>query len=246
MRLDAYLVEQGLARSRPRAKELIAQGVVLVNDVVAKRGSRDISEKDSVLLTQEDHPYVSRGALKLKALVEAVSACEGENFLTDAVVIDVGSSTGGFTQYALEQGAAHVYAVDVGSDQIDRSLKNNPHISVMEQTDARGLHRKNFDPEPSVLVTDVSFISLTKVLPAVIGTFDSIFHLFCLVKPQFEVGHEHLTKNGLVLDEDVRLRALGKVEVCLQDLGFEVVHDMESPVVGTTGNIEYLVYLRRP
>lgn len=241
MRLDQYLVEKNMVRSRARAKSLISEGKVAVDGKACKKAAQDIKDHSVVSLLEEDHPYVSRGALKLKALLDHLGYRLDEKY-----VLDVGASTGGFTQVAVEYGARHVYSVDVGTGQLDKSLIHNPKISNIEQTDARELRLKMFDVEPSVLICDVSFVSLTKILPSVLSEVDSIFEGYVLVKPQFEVGKENIGKGGIVTDENVRLKALSNVEECIQNQGFEVVHDMECPVPGGDGNIEYLVYVKRP
>lgn len=240
MRLDQYLVEKNMVRSRARAKAMISEGHVAVNGESTTKSSYNVKETDRVSLLQEDHPYVSRGALKLKSLLD-----ELKHRLDEKYVLDVGASTGGFTQLAVEYGARHVYAVDVGTGQLDSSLRNNPKISNMEQTDARELRLKMFDVEPSVLICDVSFVSLTKILPDVLREVDSVFDIYVLVKPQFEVGKAFIGKGGLVSDEDARLKALGDVEVCIEQQGFEIIHDMACPVPGGDGNVEYLLHAKR-
>lgn len=241
MRLDAYLVENNLVRSRARAKALISAGKVQVSGEVKDKASFTVPEGAEVVLLEADHHYVSRSAFKLKGLLDAVKVP-----IKDEIVLDVGSSTGGFTQVALEQGAKHVYAVDVGTDQLHKSLQNDKRITLYERTDARDLTPKMCPLEPSVLVMDVSFISLEKIIPTVLAEMDSIFHICCLVKPQFEVGQEYIDKKGLVTDENVRLKALASVQACLNKQGFEVVHDMEAALHGGDGNIEYMVYAHRP
>lgn len=241
MRLDVYLVQKGLVQSRSRAKALIDKGVVQLNGSVVTKSSTVVPEGAKVSLLEEDHPYVSRAAFKLKALVDTL----GHSF-EGAYVLDVGASTGGFTQVALEKGAKHVYSVDVGTGQLHESLRKHPRVTNIEQTDARDVHRKMFKVEPSILICDMSFISLTKVMPALLLEMDSLFHLYILVKPQFEVGKAYIDKNGIVKNEERRLKALSDIEICVQDLGFEVVHDMASPLSGGDGNIEYLIYAERP
>lgn len=241
MRLDAYLVENELVRSRARAKALISAGKVQVAGEVKDKASFQVPEGAEVLLLENDHHYVSRSAFKLKGLLDAV-----EVPIQGAVVLDVGSSTGGFTQICLEAGAKHVYSVDVGTDQLHESLRSHKCITLYERTDARDVTPKMCPLEPSVLVMDVSFISLEKIIPTVLSEIDSIFHVCCLVKPQFEVGPASIDKKGIVTSEDERLRALSNVEACLNKQGFEVVHDMEAALHGGDGNIEYMVYAHRP
>jgi len=240
MRLDVYLVEQGVVRSRGRAKDFIAAGKVKVNGVLAKKSSVTVASSDNVDVLEDDHPYVSRAALKLKGLLDATS-----KRFDKAIVLDVGASTGGFTQVSLEYGAHHVYSVDVGTSQLDDVLRSDKRVTSIEQTDARELTMKMFPVEPSILVADVSFISLEKIFPRVLTEIDSIFEIYCLVKPQFEVGRQHVEK-GVVKNNDMRLKALANVEICLQNEGFEVVHDMVAPLAGSDGNVEYMVYAARP
>tara|TARA_R110000868_G_scaffold262401_1_gene520886 strand:- start:49012 stop:49737 length:726 start_codon:yes stop_codon:yes gene_type:complete len=241
MRLDAYLVENDLVRSRARAKALIQGGKVQVNGVVTTKPAQALAANAEVELLEDDHHYVSRSAFKLKGLLDTADVR-----LKNKIVLDIGSSTGGFSQVSLEYGAKHVYAVDVGTDQLHESLRGDKRITSIEQTDARDLSPKMFPLEPSVLVVDLSFISLEKVLPTVVAEVDSIFEICCLVKPQFEVGRSAVDKKGLVTDEGERLRALSQVEACLNTLGFEVMHDMEAAIHGGDGNIEYMVYAARP
>lgn len=241
MRLDAYLVERDLVRSRARAKALIQSGHVQVNGKVASKGSLDVSLDAEIILLEDDHHYVSRSAFKLKGLIEAADVR-----LKNKIVLDIGSSTGGFSQVATECGATHVYAVDVGTEQLHESLRSDKRITSIEQTDARDLTPEMFPLEPSVLVVDLSFISLEKVIPIVVTEVESIFEICCLVKPQFEVGRGSIDKKGIVTDEGERLRALSNVEACLNALGFEVMHDMEAALHGGDGNIEYMVYAARP
>ncbi|MEC8467278.1 MAG: TlyA family RNA methyltransferase [Pseudomonadota bacterium] len=240
MRLDAYLVENDLVRSRARAKALIQGGKVQVDGEVATKPAMDVAGREVTLL-ESDHHYVSRSAFKLKGLLDVVDVP-----IKGAVVLDVGSSTGGFSQVALEYGASHVYAVDVGTDQLHASLRSDKRITLYERTDARDITPKMCPQEPSVLVMDVSFISLEKIIPTVLREIDSIFHICCLVKPQFEVGPESIDKKGLVQNEGERLRALSNVEACLNAEGFEVMHDMEAVLAGGDGNVEYMVYASRP
>lgn len=241
MRLDIYLVENGLVRSRARAKSLIQAGKVQVSQKVISKAFYDVKTGDTVELLEADHHYVSRSALKLKGLLDITNVP-----LKDQVVLDVGSSTGGFTQVVLEYGAKHVYAVDVGTDQLHDSLRSDKRITLYERTDARDITPKMCPLEPSVMVIDVSFIGLAKIIPIVLAEIDSIFHICCLVKPQFEVGPEYIDKKGLVTNENERLKALSNVEACLNKQGFEIVHDMEAALHGGDGNIEYMVYAHRP
>lgn len=236
MRLDQWLVAKGHVPSRARAVALIESGAVSVNGAGAK-ASREIVAGDVVEVAEADHGYVGRGALKLKALLD-----EADAELKGAVVVDVGASTGGFTEVCLERGAVKVYAVDVGRSQLHARLRADARVVVMEGVDARELERSVFEPVPTVMVSDVSFISMTKVLPEVVRVLPELEELFLLVKPQFEVGHGNVGKGGLVKDEGLRLAAVAAVRQCAEDLGFKVGVEMESPIAGGDGNVEYLLY----
>lgn len=240
MRLDSYLCENGLAKSRERAKALIKKGAVSVNGTPVYKASQAISAEDTVTLLEEDHPYVSRGAFKLKGILDALGhKFDGKN------VIDIGSSTGGFTQIALEYGASHITAVDVGTDQLDGSLRPLAEVTVLEQTDARNLTKEMLSILPDMLVSDVSFISQTRILPHVLAELLSIQQLYILVKPQFELSKQHIGSGGIVREESYRQQALTSVVNCLKANGFKVVHVMDSPISGTDGNQEYILYGER-
>lgn len=238
MRLDQYLVANGHVPSRARAVALVEQGAVRVNGKVAKP-SLKLEDTDVVEVLEADHGYVGRGALKLKALLAAT----GES-LEGSVVLDVGASTGGFSQVALEQKAAKVYAVDVGHGQLHADVAGDARVVNMEGTDARQLEATMFAPMPDVVVADVSFISLTKVLPAVVAVVP-VQRMFLLVKPQFEVGKEFVGKGGLVKDDALRRKAVAEVSVCLEGLGYSVVETVDSPIAGGDGNVEYLLYAKQ-
>jgi 23S rRNA (cytidine1920-2'-O)/16S rRNA (cytidine1409-2'-O)-methyltransferase len=239
VRLDQYLVAHGHAPSRARAVALVESGQVFVNGKAGKP-SVSIEENDVVEVKAADHGYVGRGALKLKAVLEAT-----RESLQGAVVVDVGASTGGFTQVALEAGAAKVYAVDVGHGQLHAKVKDDPRVVNMEGTDARrDLTAEMFGPLPDVLVADVSFVSLVKVLPEVVEVLP-VQRMFLLVKPQFEVGKEKVGKGGIVKDEAARGAALEAVKECVEGLGYKVVWTGPSPIEGGDGNVEYLLFARR-
>lgn len=239
MRLDAYLVKQGLAPSRARAAALVQAGHVRVGGKVVLKPAWPV-EDAAVELTAPDHGYVGRGALKLKALLEAAEA----NLKGD-VVLDVGASTGGFTEVCLEAGAAKVYAVDVGHNQLHQRLRTNARVVALEGTDARTLPPDVFTPQPTVMVADVSFISLTKVLPPVLRVCPKLNALYLLVKPQFEVGPEKVGRGGIVRNDAAREAALASVTACVKELGFNVTTTLPCPVAGGDGNVEWLLAARR-
>jgi 23S rRNA (cytidine1920-2'-O)/16S rRNA (cytidine1409-2'-O)-methyltransferase len=240
-RLDKLLLDRGLATSRERARALIMTGDVLVAGAPQTKPGTLVDASADIALRTADHPYVSRGALKLiKAL---------DHFALDptgATAVDVGASTGGFTDVLLRRGAARVYAIDVGYGQLAWSIRQDPRVVVLERTNARNIDLA-LVPEPCDLaVIDVSFISLTLVLPRVRELLQRPTGkpVVALVKPQFEVGRERVGKGGVVRDEAARRSAVDKIRTWAGDNGFAAGDDVESPITGPAGNVEYLLLLR--
>jgi len=234
------LVDRGLAPSRERARAMILGGKVMIGGQVAHKAGDTVGPTDEVTLKEEDHPYVSRGALKLvKGL---------EHFGIDpagVVALDVGASTGGFTDVLLRRGARKVFAVDVGYGQLAWSLRNDPRVVVLERENIRYLEDAKLDERPELAVCDVSFISLTLVIPRVgelLGPGGRPF--LVLVKPQFEVGKGEVGKGGVVRDEAKRRGAVDKIATFARDHGWSVEGDVESPITGPAGNVEYLMLMR--
>lgn len=243
-RLDLFLVERGLAASRERARALILAGRVLVREQKIDKPGTPVPQDASVRLLGEDQPYVSRGGLKL----EAALAHWNINVASRACV-DVGASTGGFTDCLLQHGAAHVTAVDTGFGQIDMKLRNDPRVVLLERTNARllkpGVLENHVQNQiKTLLVMDVSFISATLVLPAVLAAAPSLVETVILVKPQFEAGREHVGKGGIVRDAAAHQLAIDRVAECVRSLGWEVVETIPSPITGAEGNREFLLYAR--
>ena len=236
-RLDIYMVQNGLARSRARARSMVEQGHVKVGGDVPLKASFKVEDGMEVVLLKEDHPYVSRGAFKLLALIDVAPLN-----LANRVVLDLGASTGGFTQVALEQGAQQVYALDVGTGQLDESLRHDGRVVNLEQTDARALEGVAFSPMPTTLVGDVSFISLTKVLPAVFEALPSLDVVGLLIKPQFELQPEDIGPGGLVKEPEKHTRACESVRNCVEEHGFKVEVLVPCPLKGADGNQEFLLY----
>lgn len=237
-RLDVLLVEKGLFPTRAKAQAAIMAGQVLVNSVPAGKAG-DMTQTDAVLTLKSDPcPYVSRGGLKLKAALDHFKVA-----VKDRVCLDVGASTGGFTDCLLQEGAGRVYAIDVGTAQLDSKLKADPRVISRENTHARLLSPDQFAPKPSLAVADVSFISLTQVLPFMVPCLDRPKELLIMVKPQFEVGAK-LAPKGVVKDPAVRLLAADKVRACALELGLEELGLFESPVHGPKGNVELFLRLR--
>ncbi len=240
-RLDLLLVELGLAPTRARAQALVLAGQVVVDDQrVDKPGTRVPADAE-VRLKGEPMPYVSRGGLKLEAALR--------HFQLDvrgAVCADIGASTGGFTDCLLQAGAARVYALDVGRGQLHARLRSDPRVVLREGVNARHLAPSEL-PEPvSVLVVDVSFISLRQVLPATVQALRPGGVTVALVKPQFEVGRGQVGKGGVVRDDAVRAEALARVRTCMEQLGLVPLGSVDSPVHGPAGNREILLVAHRP
>lgn len=237
-RLDAALVTRGLVESRSRAREAISAGLVRVNGDVVHKPSATVAD-DALIEAQTLHPYVSRAALKLAHALEVFGvSVRGRRCL------DVGSSTGGFSEVLLRGEASHVTAVDVGRDQLHASLRDHPRLTLREATDIREVTRNDL-PAPVELITcDVSFISVTKALHGFSRFFDGSGELILLFKPQFEVGRAHIGKRGIVSDQQAVTRAQGEVADWLAREGATVMGWAESPITGGDGNREYLVYAR--
>jgi len=237
-RADLLLVERGFFASRARAQEAIAAGLVSAGGARVRKAS-DMLAPDAAIEAAEPHPYVSRGGVKLAAALDAFGIDP-----RDRVCLDIGASTGGFTEVLLGRGAAKVYAVDVGRGQLHPRLAGNARIVSLESTDARALDR-TLVPEPiDLLVADVSFISLRLVLPAAVELLAARATLALLVKPQFEAGRAHVHK-GIVRDEGVRQRVCREIAAFVQALGFHVMDVIPSPIEGGDGNREYLLGARR-
>lgn len=238
-RLDKLLVDRGLVASRERARSLVMAGSVLVRGQVETKPGTMLDPAIDIALKEEDHPYVSRGALKLvKGLDEFAIDPAGKTCL------DIGASTGGFTDVLLKRGAAKVYAIDVGYGQLAWSLRSDPRVVVLERENIRNLDAAKIPDAPCDLaVIDVSFISLTLVLPKTRELLGAGKPIVALVKPQFEVGREQVGKGGVVRDEAVRRSAVDKVRAWAADNGLVAGADVESPITGPAGNVEYLLLL---
>lgn len=235
IRLDKY-VQEYLKSSRSEAQEAIASGKVSVNGVVVTKASLKVLPND-VVSAQKAHPYVSRAALKLKHALDL--------FAIDAKgtsCIDIGSSTGGFTDILLRYGAGYVYAIDVGTSQFSARLKDDPHIELHEQTDARDLTREIILDPIDIIVCDASFIGLEKVLWPALSFAAKGANLIALFKPQFQVGRKHVGKGGIVTDHEAVEFAFQAFEIWLMEVGWTVKDRAPSPITGSDGNQEWLVW----
>ncbi len=239
MRADQYLVSHGYYPSRARAQSAIKAGKVFVNGAALRKASQNIPDDAEVIAGQE-HPWVSRGGLKLAHALEVFDFDPaGLNCL------DVGSSTGGFTQVLLEKGASHVCAVDVGQGQLHSSLHDHPRLTSLEDQDARALTSKIIGFAPELIVCDASFIALSKVLEIPLSLAAEKATIISLVKPQFEVGRDGIGRGGLVKSEDLALQSLGIVKTWLNEAGWPVKGEDVSPIKGGSGNTEYLIWAEK-
>jgi 23S rRNA (cytidine1920-2'-O)/16S rRNA (cytidine1409-2'-O)-methyltransferase len=244
IRLDKLLVDRGLAGSRERAQALILAGHVLVDDQKLEKAGAQVSAECVIRLLGEDLKYVGRGGLKLERALERWNIA-----VTEKICLDVGASTGGFTDCLLQRGASQVIAVDTGYGQMDFKLRQDARVRLLEKTNARYLTRDAFGVRVDFIAIDVSFISATLVLPAVIGAAFSESpddrrggQIVVLVKPQFEAGREHVGKGGIVRDSAAQLAAVEKVRTALHSVGAVRTDTIESPILGAEGNREFLLY----
>jgi len=238
IRLDQLLVDRGLARSRAHARSLILSGVVLVNDERRDKAGDRILEDASVRLKREAGRFASRGGDKLEAALEAFGIS-----VKDRAALDVGASTGGFTDCLLQRGARRVIAVDVGYGQIAWKLRNDPRVAVLDRCNIRHLERDRLVEAPDMATIDVSFISLEKVLPKVRELLADPCEVVALVKPQFEVGREGVGKGGVVRDPAKHRAARDKIENLAPGIGYKVLGWVESPLRGAKGNREFFIHL---
>ena len=239
-RLDNALVERGLCPTRSRARDAIKRGHVRLAGTTVTKPALMVSEADALALDDPASAYVSRGALKLIAALDAFGLDPGGR-----VCLDLGASAGGFAQVLLERGAAHVYAVDVGQDQLHPSLRSEARLTSIEGCNVRALTSAEIDRTPSALVADLSFISLRTALPAALGLLSPAAWLALLVKPQFEVGRAHVGKGGLVRDADMARTSVERVADWLGTLGWTCRDPIPSPILGGYGNTEYLLGAHR-
>ncbi len=240
VRLDKFLVERGLVPSRERAQALILAGRVLVNEQKVEKPGAAVAGDAMVRLLGDDLRYVSRGGLKLEAALQ-----HWRIDLTARVCADVGASTGGFTDCMLQHGAAAVLAIDTGYGQIAHKLRVDPRVTLLERTNARKLERNKITVSVTFVAMDVSFISATLVLPAVLEAMrPTLTEAVVLVKPQFEAGREHVGKGGIVRDPAGHALAVKRVRAAVQELGGKEIEVMDSPVLGAEGNREFLLHAR--
>jgi 23S rRNA (cytidine1920-2'-O)/16S rRNA (cytidine1409-2'-O)-methyltransferase len=241
-RIDKLLVERGLAESRTKAQALVMAGVVLVNEQRVEKSSDQFVTDAPIRVKHADDPasrYVGRGGLKLEAALR-----EFQLDVNDAVCLDVGASTGGFTDCLLQNGARKVFAIDVGHNQLDWRLRNDPRVEAREGINARYLQPDDFPTKFDLAVVDVSFISATMVLPAIVPLIKTGGAIVTLIKPQFEVGRGEVGGGGIVRDAAKRAQAVEKVNEAAGELRLHVGGMIESPIQGAEGNVEFLALYR--
>jgi 23S rRNA (cytidine1920-2'-O)/16S rRNA (cytidine1409-2'-O)-methyltransferase len=242
IRLDVLVVDRGLAASRERARALILAGQVRVNGQPLTKAGASFPADAEVTLDAPDHPYVSRGGVKLAHALDTFAID-----VTDRLALDIGASTGGFTDVLLQRGARLVIALDVGHGQLDWRLRSDPRVTVIEHTNARQLAASQLPPAArsfGIVTIDVSFISLRLVLPVVPALLDAGGDVVALVKPQFEAGRSEIGKGGIVRDDEVRRRVVEEVAAAAGALGLERIGTVDSPIAGMEGNREILMHLR--
>ncbi len=236
-RLDVLLVERGFYPSRERAKTNIMAGKVLIDEQVVDKAGSLVDENATIRIKEDAIPYVSRGGLKLeKAMQQFPISLEGK------ICMDIGSSTGGFTDCMLKNGAKKVFSVDVGYGQLDWSLRQDKRVVVLERTNIRKLMREQIDEQVDFFSIDVSFISLKMVFPKLKELGKEHFECVSLIKPQFEVGKEEVGKNGVVREEEKHVKAIQMCVDYAKENGFHILGLTWSPIKGPKGNIEYLLY----
>lgn len=240
MRLDKYLAENGFAESRTRAAGMIDAGLIRVNGVVQKKPSYDVPEGATVEVAGELIPYVSRGGLKLKGALDSFGLSP-----KGMICADIGSSTGGFTDCLLQEGAVKVYAIDSGRDQLHEKLRSDPRVVSMESFNARNLTIAHLGEAVDLAVTDVSFISQTLLHKAIASILKENGLFVSLIKPQFEVGRENLGKGGIVKNPQARREAARRVMASALAAGLTPIAITASPITGGDGNIEYVAYFRK-
>jgi 23S rRNA (cytidine1920-2'-O)/16S rRNA (cytidine1409-2'-O)-methyltransferase len=238
-RLDVLMAERGLAPSRERARAIVLAGHVTVDGQVVSKAGTAVSSESIVGVAQPDHPYVGRGGLKLAHALEAFGVSA-----TGREALDIGASTGGFTDVLLRRGALKVVALDVGHGQIDWGLRNDPRVVVIEGYNARHLSIEDLPGPVDLVVIDVSFISLTQILPRVPAVLREGADVVALVKPQFEAGRAEVGRKGIVRDPDVHQRVIARVTESAAGIGLRRQGLTPSPITGTEGNQEFLLHLK--
>lgn len=238
-RIDRILVDRGFFSSRTDAQKAVLAGYVRIGSNLVQK-SNELYPEDAAIEISGGKRYVSRGGEKLEAALKAFSID-----VSGMTALDVGASTGGFTDCLLQRGTARVYAVDVGYGQLDYSLRQNPKVILKEKFNARYFKQEDLPEKVDIITADVSFISLEKILPPVVPLLNENGMMIVLVKPQFEAGREHVGRGGVVRDENERLKCVLKIRQAGEKLGLECAGEIPSPILGPAGNTEYLLFFRK-
>ena len=238
-RIDNLLVRKGFFETRQKAKFAIDNGNIYVNNIVIEKSSKLIEEDVNIEVRGKIMPYVSRGGLKLEKAIQVFKIV-----LQNKTCIDIGASTGGFTDCMLQNGAQKVFAIDVGYGQLDEKIKNNPKVINLEKTNIKEINIDNFEKVDFISI-DVSFISLTQVLDNAYKLLKNNAEIVILIKPQFEAGVENISKNGIVKNPKIHNKVIEKIIMFSNSLGFEILGVNYSPIKGLAGNIEYLCYMKK-
>ena len=239
-RLDQIIVDRGLAESKIRAQALVMAGHVYIGESKAQKPGQQIAEDVDISVRGSDHPWVSRGGIKLAHALDVFAIN-----VTDNVAIDVGSSTGGFTDVLLTHGATRVYAVDSGTNQLAWKLRQDPRVIVHEQTSARILTEAHISESVDLIVCDASFIGLAKVLDRPLTFAKTVAQLIALIKPQFEAGREEVGKGGVVREPNVHTRVCNEIKMWLVEKNWTVHGLTTSPIIGPQGNVEFLIWAKK-
>jgi 23S rRNA (cytidine1920-2'-O)/16S rRNA (cytidine1409-2'-O)-methyltransferase len=239
-RIDKLLVDRQLVLSRQKAQALLMAGQVLVNETAVTKAGAMVPDDAIIRIRGEHNPYVSRGGLKMAGALELLNID-----VSGKIILDIGASTGGFTDCCLQKGASKSYAVDVGTNQLDYSLRMNARVVSFEQTNARDIAPDMFTPLPNFAVIDVSFISITKLLGSVINCLESPAEILAMVKPQFEVGKDKVGKGGVVRNDADRMAAVENVIAHAHSLGLKTISQAESVISGPKGNREVFVHFKK-
>ena len=238
IRADLALLRQGLASSREKAQALIMAGQVYLKEQKILKASEKVEESAELIVRGHTHPFVGRGALKLDKALRVFSAD-----VRDTVCMDIGAATGGFTDVLLQNGAKHVYAIDVGYGQLDWKIRNDERVTVMERTNARFLTHEQVPCVPDITVMDVSFISVKLILPVAADLMDHKGRFYILIKPQFEAGKENVGKKGVVRDPAIHRQVIENIASFVPTIGYRMAQLDYSPITGPEGNIEYITEL---
>ena len=239
LRLDLTLLNIGLSESRTKAIDLIKEGKVFVNSKIIKKTSYLVKKEDKIYIEKEFRQWVSRGSIKLLFAIEKFDLD-----IKGKIVYDIGASTGGFTEVCLEKGARLVYSIDVGTNQLHKKLKNDKRVFDLSSTDIRSITEINLPP-PQLLVVDLSFISITKALTLVMSKVPSNTEMICLIKPQFELSKKQLNKNGVVKEDKFIEDVILKIKYFVKKIGWHFIDIKESPILGRSGNKEFLLYANK-